>query len=58
MKNPQIPEGSFILDQIMNLNTNFHKLVLTPGSSYIKLTEWIAQKKAVITPKKDEQSFK
>ena len=48
-----------MLDQIMHLHINFHRLVLTRGSSYMKLPEWIAKKKAVINPKNnDEKCFK
>ena len=35
--NPRIPESDFILDKIMRLHKNFHRLVLTRGTSYIKL---------------------
>ena len=43
----------------MHLYINFHKLALTQGSSYIKLPEWIAKKKAVLNLKSnDEQCFK
>ena len=56
---PRIPESGFTLDQIMYLHINFHRLVLTRGSSYMKLPEWIAKKKAVINPKnEDEECFK
>ena len=46
-----MPEIGCVLDKIMHLNINFHRLVLTQGISYIKLLEKIA-KKAVINPKK------
>ena len=43
----------------MHLDINFHRLTLTRGSSYSKLPEWIARKKAVINPKnEDEECFK
>ena len=43
----------------MHLDIDFHKLVLTRGSSYIELPEWIKNKKAVINPKNsDEKCFK
>ena len=43
----------------MYLNINFHRLVLTRDSCYIKLLEWIKDKKAVINPQnKDEECFK
>ena len=33
-ENPKFPESSFSLDKIMHLYINFHRLVLTRGSSY------------------------
>ena len=43
----------------MHLFINFHRLVLTRGSSYIELPRWIKSKKAVINPQnKDEECFK
>ena len=43
----------------MHLHIKFHNLALTQVSSYIKLPEWIAKKKAVINLKnKDEECFK
>ena len=48
-----------MLDQIMHLHINFHKLALTQGNSYTELPEWIAKKKTVTNPKhKDQQCFK
>ena len=58
-KNPKFSESGFTLDKIMHLYLNFHKLVLTRGSSYTELPEWIKSKKAVINPQKeDEECFK
>ena len=58
-ENPKFPESGFTLDKIMHLYINFHKLVLTRGSSYIELPEWIKSKKAVINRQnKDEECFK
>ena len=58
-ENPKFPESSFTLYKIMLLYINFHRLVLTRGSSYIELPGWIKSKKAVINPQnKVEKSFK
>ena len=58
-ENSKFPESGFTLDKIMHLYINFHRLVLTRGSSYIELLEWIKNKKAVINPlNKDEACFK
>ena len=58
-ENPKFPESGFTLDKIMHLYKNFHRLVLTRGSSYTKSPEWLKSKKAVINPQnKDEECFK
>ena len=38
-ENPKFPKSCFTLDKIMHLHINFHRLVLTRGSSYIELPE-------------------
>ena len=55
IQNPRMPESGFTLDQIMHLHINFRRLALTRGSSYIKLSEWITKKKAVIYPKNNDK---
>ena len=58
-ENPKFPESDFTLDKIMHLYINFHRLVLTRGSSYTELPKWLKSKKAVINPQnKDEECFK
>ena len=58
-ENPKFPEIGFSLDKIMHLFINFHRLVLTRGSSYTELPGWIKSKKAVINPQnKVEKCFK
>ena len=43
----------------MHLYINFHRLVLTRGSSYNELPKWLKSKKAVINQQnKDEECFK
>ena len=55
VENSRMPESGFTLDKIMHMYINFHRLVLTRGSSYIKLPKWLKRKKAVINPQnKDE----
>ena len=53
-ENPKFPESGFILDKIMHLHINFHRVVLTRGSSYTELPEWLKSKKAVINPQNKE----
>ena len=58
-EHPALPKSGFTIDHIMHMHVNFHQLMLTRGSSYIKLPAWIENKKAVINPKnKDEECFK
>ena len=49
-ENPKFPESGFTLDKIIQLYINFHRLVLTRGSSYTELPKWLKSKKAVINP--------
>ena len=46
-----MPESGFTLNQIMQLNMNFH----THGSSSTELLKWIKSKKAVINPQNKEE---
>ena len=59
VENPKMPESGFSIDKITHLYINFYRLVMTRGSSYNELPEWIKSKKAVINPQnKDEECFK
>ena len=59
VEHPALPKSGFTLDHIMHLDIDFHKLELTRGASHIELPKWIAEKKAVINPKnEDEECFK
>ena len=60
IENPALTNSSFGFDEVLFLDVNFHQLNLTRGSSYIPLPNWIANKKAVINPKNenDEECFK
>ena len=58
-ENPRMSESGLTLDKIMRLYINFHRLVLTQGSSYTELPKWIKRKKAEINlQNKDEKCFK
>ena len=57
--NPALLNSRFRFDEVLFLNTNFHRLNLTRGSSYLPLPDWIENKKAVINPPNDdEECFK
>ena len=48
-------DSTFTLDQIIDLHKDFHKLALKQGSCYIESLEQIALKKAVISPKSNDE---
>ena len=57
--NPKLPKSGFTLDSITQLDIGFCKLILTRGSSYIRVPAWLASKKAVINPQNtDKECFK
>ena len=59
VENPRMPESGFMLDKIMHLHINSHKLGLTRVGSFIDLLKWIKNKVVLINPQnKDEQCFK
>ena len=55
-----LTNSRFVFDEGLFLDVNFHRLDLTRGSSFIPLPDWIANKKAVINPKNenDEECLK
>ena len=59
IKNPELLNSRFIFDEVLYLDTNFHWLNLTGGSSYLPLPDWIEKNKAIINPQNnDEECFK
>ena len=59
IENPALTNSRFVFDEVLFLDVSFYQLNLTRGSSYIPLSSWIANKKAVINPKNenDEERF-
>ena len=59
VENPALANNRFVFDRVLFLDINFHKLNLTRGSSYNPLPHWISGKKAIISPKgeEDEEVF-
>ena len=45
IENPALRDSKFVLDRIIHMDINFHRLTLTRGSSYIPLPDWLARKK-------------
>ena len=59
IENPALLNSRFRFDEVLFLDTNFHQLNLTRGSSYLSLPDWLAQKKEIINPQNDdEECFK
>ena len=59
IENPALLNSRFVFDEVLYLDTNFHRLNLTRGSSYLLLPDWLARKKAIINPhNNDEECFK
>ena len=59
IENPALLNSRFRFDEVLFLDTNFHWLNLTGGSSYLPLPDWLPRKKAIINPQNDdEECFK
>ena len=60
IENPALTNSRFVFDEVLFLNGDFHKFNLTRGSSYVPLPSWIANKKALINHKNenDEECLK
>ena len=55
IENPALLNSRFVFDELLFTNVDFHQLNLTRGSSYLPLPSWLAQKKAIISPKNEDQ---
>ena len=59
IENPALLNSRFVFDEVLFLDTNFHRLNFTRGSSYLPLPDWLARKKAIINPhNNDGECFK
>ena len=60
IENQALASSRFRFDEVLLLDVNFHQLNLTRGSSYLPLPDQMANKRAVINPKNenDEECFK
>ena len=56
-ENAKFLESGFTLHKIMNVFINFHRLVLTWGSSYNESPKWIKSKKAVINSQNKDEEY-
>ena len=55
IENPVLLNSRFRFDEVLFLDISFHRLNLTRGSSYLPLSDWLAQKKAIINPQNDDE---
>ena len=55
VENPALLNSRFVFDEVLFTNIDFHQLNLMRGSSYIPLPQWLANKKAIITPRDEDQ---
>ena len=59
IENPALSNSRFRFDEALFLDICFHLLNLTRGNSHLLLPDWLARKKAIINPQKDdEECFK
>ena len=59
IENPALLNSRFVFDEVLFLDTNFHRLNLTRESLYLPLPDWLTRKKAIINPhNNDEECFK
>ena len=59
IENPALRNSKFVFDRVLHMDTDFHRLNLTRGSSYVPLPDWLMIKKAIINPKNsDMECFK
>ena len=55
IENPALLNSRFVFDEVLFMDIDFHQLYLTRRFSYVPLPEWLANKKAIINPKNENQ---
>ena len=55
IENPALLNSRFVFDEVLFTNIDFRQLKLTSGSSYIPLPQWLDNKKAIISPRNEDQ---
>ena len=59
VENPRLRDSKFVFDKILQTDISCHRLMLTRGSNFIKLPDWLAKQKGILNPKNlDEKCFK
>ena len=51
IENPALRDSKFVIDGIIHMDIDFHRLNLTRLSRYVPLPDWLARKGAIINPK-------
>ena len=54
IENPDMLNSRFVFDEVLFLDANFHQLNLTKGSSYLPLSPWLTNKRAIINHHNDD----
>ena len=54
IENPALRNSKFVFNRVLHMDIDFHRLILTRGSSYIPLPDWLTKKKAIINPKNSD----
>ena len=55
IEKPALLNSRFVFDEVLFMDIDFHQLSLTRGSSYVPLPKWLANKKAIINPRNEDQ---
>ena len=55
IENPALQNSRFRFDEVLFLDTNFHRLNLTRGRCHLPPLDWISQKKAIINPQNSNE---
>ena len=59
IENPALRDSKFVINGVIHMDIDFHRLNLTRGSSYIPPPDWLAKKGGIINPKNsDMECFK
>ena len=59
IENPVLLNSRFRLNEVLFLDIYFHRLNFTRGNSCLPLSDWLAQKMAIINPQNNyEECFK
>ena len=55
IEHPALLDSKFVFDEVLHMDVDFHRLILTRGSSYLPLPDWLSRKKVIINPQNEDQ---